>query len=75
MIQAAKSADAFWGWIFHKRQDPRLKEAEARFRSGRYGVFQALFYMLDKLLVADPNHTPRFFASKDFAERNTPISF
>jgi predicted dehydrogenase len=76
MIQAAKSAGRFLGVDFHKRQDPRLTEAEARFRSGRYGVFQtAVFYMLDKLLVADPNHTPRFFASKDFAERNTPISF
>jgi len=31
--------------------------------------------MLDKLLVADPNHEPRFFASADFAEKNTPISF
>jgi hypothetical protein len=31
--------------------------------------------MLDKLLVADPNHSPRFFASPDFAEKNTPISF
>jgi predicted dehydrogenase len=31
--------------------------------------------MLDKLMVADPNHSPRFFASPDFAEKNTPISF
>jgi predicted dehydrogenase len=31
--------------------------------------------MLDKLLVADPNHSPRFFASADFAEKNTPVSF
>ena len=25
--------------------------------------------------MADPNHTPRFFASPDFAEKNTPVSF
>ena len=31
--------------------------------------------MLDKLLVADPNHSPRFFASADFAEHNSPITF
>ena len=31
--------------------------------------------MLDKLLVADPNHEPRFFASADFAERNSPVTF
>lgn len=31
--------------------------------------------MLDKLLVADPNHSPRFFATPDFAQKNTPISF
>jgi len=76
MIQAARQAERFLGVDFHKRQDPRIKEAEARFRSGRYGVLQiAVFYMLDKLLVADPNHTPRFFASPDFAEKNTPVSF
>src|SRR6185369_12137886 len=58
------------------REDPRIKEAEARFQSRRYGVFQsAVFYMLDKLMVADPNHVPPFFASPDFAERNTPVSF
>ena len=76
MIQTAREGERFLGVDFHKRQDPRIKEAEARFRSGRYGVFQtAVFYMLDKLLVADPNHTPRFFASPDFAEKNTPVSF
>lgn len=76
MIQAAKKARRFLGVDFHKREDPRIKEAEARFQSGRYGVFQAgVFYMLDKLMVADPNHAPRFFASPDFAERNTPVSF
>src|SRR4029077_15669096 len=76
MIQAAKKAGRFLGIDFHKREDPRIKEAAARFQSGRYGEFQAaVFYMLDKLLVADPNHSPRFFASTDFAERNTPVSF
>jgi predicted dehydrogenase len=76
MIQAAKKSGRFLGIDFHKREDPRIKEAEARFQSGRYGTFQAaIFYMLDKLLVADPNHTPRFFASPDFAEKNTPVSF
>ncbi len=76
MIQAARKTGRFLGVDFHKRDDPRLKEAEARFKTGRYGVFQAgVFYMLDKLLVADPNHDPRFFASPDFAEKNTPVSF
>jgi predicted dehydrogenase len=76
MIQAAKKSGRFLGVDFHKREDPRIKEAEARFQSGRYGVFQTgVFYMIDKLLVADPNHSPRFFASPDFAEQNTPVSF
>ncbi len=76
MIQAAKKAGRFLGIDFHKREDPRIKEAEARFLAGRYGTFQvAVFYMLDKLLVADPNYSPRFFASADFAEKNTPVSF
>lgn len=76
MIQAAKKTGHFLGIDFHKREDPRIKEAEARFQSGRYGTLQvAVFYMLDKLFVADPNHTPRFFASPDFAEKNTPVSF
>jgi predicted dehydrogenase len=76
MIAAAKKHRRYLGVDFHKREDPRIKEAEARFQSGRYGKFQAaIFYMLDKLLVADPNHSPRFFASPDFAEKNTPISF
>jgi predicted dehydrogenase len=76
MIQAAKKAKRFLGVDFHKRHDPRIKEAAARFQSGRYGQFQAaVFYMLDKLSVADPNHSPRFFASPDFAEKNTPVSF
>ncbi len=76
IIQAARKAGRFLGVDYHKREDPRIKEAEARFQSGRYGTFQAaVFYMLDKLLVADPNHSPRFFASPDFAEKNTPVSF
>jgi predicted dehydrogenase len=76
ILQAAKSANRFLGIDFHKREDPRIKEAEARYQNGRYGVFQAaVFYMLDKLQVADPNHQPRFFASPDFAARNTPVSF
>jgi predicted dehydrogenase len=76
MIQAAKKSERFLGIDFHKREDPRIKEAEARFQHGRYGTFQtAVFYMLDKLWVVDPNHTPRFFASPGFAEKNTPVSF
>jgi predicted dehydrogenase len=76
MIQAARKSGRFLGVDYHKREDPRIKEAEARFQKGRYGTFQAgVFYMMDKLLVADPNHSPRFFASPDFAEHNTPISF
>ena len=76
MREAALKSGRFLGIDFHKREDPRIKEAEARFQSGRYGTFQAaVFYMLDKLQVADPNHTPRFFASPDFAAKNTPVSF
>jgi predicted dehydrogenase len=76
MIQAARKSGRFLGIDFHKREDPRIKEAEARFQNGRYGTFQtAVFYMLDKLVVVDPNHTPRFFASPNFAEKNTPVSF
>lgn len=76
MIQAAIKSKRLLGIDFHKREDPRLKEAEARYQAGHYGQFQAsTWYMLDKLLVADPNHNPRFFASPDFAEKNTPISF
>jgi predicted dehydrogenase len=76
MIQAARKSGRFLGIDFHKRDDPRIKEAEARFQSGRYGTFQlAVFYMLDALFVVDPNHSPRFFATPDFAEKNTPVSF
>jgi predicted dehydrogenase len=76
MIAAARKSGRFLGIDFHKREDPRFKEAEARYQNGRYGPLQvAVFYMIDKLVVADPNHTPRFFASPNFAEKNTPISF
>ena len=76
IIEAAKQSGRLIGVDFHKRDDPRLKEAGARCRSGQYGAFQlAVFHMLDKLMVADPNHQPRFFASPDFAEANSPISF
>ncbi|HEX3628439.1 MAG TPA: Gfo/Idh/MocA family oxidoreductase [Verrucomicrobiae bacterium] len=76
MIQAAKKAGRFLGVDFHKRDDPRIKEAEARFKNGRYGRFQTgVFYMIDKLLVSDPNHSPRFFSLEDYAEQNTPVSF
>lgn len=76
MIQAARRTGRFLGVDFHKREDPRIKEAAARFSQGRYGTLQlAVFYMLDALYVVDPNHTPRFFATPDFAEKNTPVSF
>lgn len=76
MIETAKKTGRYLGVDFHKREDPRIKEAEARFQSGRYGTFQAaVFYMVDKLNIADPNHSPRFFASPNFAEKNTPASF
>ncbi|HYG34346.1 MAG TPA: Gfo/Idh/MocA family oxidoreductase, partial [Clostridia bacterium] len=76
MVQAAKRTGRFLGIDYHKREDPRIKEAAARYQGGRYGVFQAgVFYMLDKLMVANPNHSPRFFASPDYAEKNTPVSF
>lgn len=76
MIQTALETGRLMGIDFHKREDPRFKEAEARYQKGHYGRFQAgIWYMLDKLMVADPNRTPRFFASPNFAEKNTPISF
>jgi predicted dehydrogenase len=76
MIEKRKTSGRFMGVDFHKREDPRLKEARARYRNGDYGSIQAsVWYMLDKLLVADPNHVPRFFATDDFAVKNTPVSF
>jgi predicted dehydrogenase len=76
MIQAVKKSGRFLGVDFHKREDPRIKEAEARYQNGRYGQLQAgVLYMIDKLLVSDPNHSPRFLATPDYAEKNSPISF
>lgn len=76
MIRAARETGRILAIDFHKREDSRLKEAAARYAKGQYGAYQSsVWYMLDKLLVADPNHEPRFFASADFAERNSPISF
>lgn len=76
MIEAAKAHGRLLGVDFHKRDDPRLLEAAARYAAGEYGEFQhADWHMVDRLHVVDPNHEPRFFASDDFAEKNTPISF
>ena len=76
MIEAARRAGRYLGVDFHKRADPRMKEAATRIRSGRYGELQSVTWsMVDKLFVADPNHDPVFFATHDFAERNSPISF
>ncbi len=76
MIEAARKTGRLLAVDFHKREDPRIKEAEARYQSGKYGEFQVgIWYMLDKLLVADPNHDPMFFATPDFAEKNSPVSF
>ena len=64
------------GVDFHKREDPVVQQATARIAGGAYGSLQsATFHMVDRLLVADPNHTPRFFTSPDFAARNSPVSF
>ena len=76
MIAAARDSGRYIAVDFHKRDDPRIKECQVCYQSGRYGQFQlAVWYMMDKLMVADPNHEPRFFASPDFAEINSPISF
>jgi predicted dehydrogenase len=76
MIEAARASGRLLLVDFHKRDDPRVREAAARYRRGEYGEYQcSVWYMLDKLMVADPNRTPRFFASPDFVERNSPISF
>ncbi len=76
MMSALKTSGRFMGVDFHKREDPRIKEAKARYQNGDYGAVQAsVWYMLDKLMVADPNHVPRFFATEDFAVKNTPVSF
>ncbi len=76
MITALRQSGRLMGVDFHKREDPRIKEAAARYQKGEYGTLQcSIWYMIDKLLVADPNHHPRFFASADFAHQNSPISF
>lgn len=76
MIEAARKTGRLIGVDFHKRDDPRIKEVTTRYRSGAYGKFQcAVWYMLDKLMVADPNHEPPFFASPNFCEQNSPITF
>lgn len=76
IMDAAAKTGRLVGVDFHKREDPRIKEARARYRNGDYGSVQSsVWYMMDKLMVADPNHVPRFFASNDFAARNTPVSF
>ncbi len=76
IMAALEKSGRFMGVDFHKREDPRLKEARARCAAGAYGSIQSsVWYMLDKLLVADPNHVPQFFATDDFAARNTPVSF
>ncbi len=76
IVEAVRESGRFVGVDFHKREDPVTKEARSRYASGAYGTLQAAqFQMLDKLLVSDPNHSPRFFASEDFARRNSPVSF
>jgi len=76
MIETAKKNNRFFGVDFHKRDDPRIKELANRYKSGRYGELQiADWWMVDALKVSDPNYSPKFFASKDFAEKNNPASF
>lgn len=76
MIDTAQRHERLLVVDFHKRSDPRVIDAAARFQAGAYGALQvAVLSMIDKLLVADPNHEPRFFATPDYAEKNTPISF
>ncbi len=76
MVETARRTGRFLGVDFHKRDDPRTLAAARRFRSGSLGAYQtSVWFMLDKLLVADPNHDPRFFASPDFAEKNSPLTF
>jgi len=76
MIEAAKTTGRFFGVDFHKREDPVVKEARARYAEGVYGTLQSsVWHMLDRLYVADPNHQPRFFSSPAFAEKNSPVTF
>ena len=76
MIEAIRKSGRFLGVDFHKRHDPRVREARKLIRSGTYGTVQhCVWYMMNKLLVSDPNHQPRFFASLDYAEKNSPMTF
>jgi len=76
MIKAANRSGRLIGVDFHKREDPRIKEVATRYRSGAYGQFQcAVWYMLDKICIADPNYQPAYFASPRFCEENSPITF
>ena len=76
MIEAVRATGRFLGVDFHKREDPVVKEARARIARGEYGTLQSsVWHMLDRLEVADPNREPRFFASPDFAARNSPVTF
>ena len=76
IMETIGSTGRFLGVDFHKREDPITKEARARYVEGTYGTLQSsVWYMIDRLLVADPNHQPRFFSSADFAEKNSPVSF
>ncbi len=76
MVETAARTGRLLGVDFHKRDDPRTLAAAHRVRSGGLGDYQtSVWFMLDKLLVSDPNHEPRFFASPDFVERNSPLTF
>lgn len=76
MLDAARRSGRLLGVDFHKRDDPRTQAAVQRVASGNLGTYQtSTWHMLDKLRVSDPNHRPRFFASPDFAVRNSPLTF
>ena len=76
MAEAARGAGRLLLVDYHKRGDPRILEARARYRTGRYGRLQvAWLQMLDRIEVVDPNREKPFFASPDFAETNSPVSF
>lgn len=76
MVETAKKTGRMLGVDFHKRDDPRTLAAAQRVSEGSLGEYQtSVWFMLDKLMVTDPNHEPRFFASSDFAEKNSPLTF
>ncbi|MFW5996453.1 MAG: Gfo/Idh/MocA family protein [Verrucomicrobiota bacterium] len=76
MIETAKRTGRIFGVDFHKRDDPRTLAAAQRAKEGSLGDYQtSVWFMLDRLMVTDPNHEPRFFASADFAEKNSPLTF